>query len=62
MSSRTSSTDPDLLHGAAASALALARRTGTPCCIWRDGRVVDIAASEPPSAESVMRADAVTAG
>ena len=27
----------------AARALALARATGTPCFIWRDGRIVNIA-------------------
>jgi hypothetical protein len=27
----------------AARALALARATGTPCFVWQDGRIVDIA-------------------
>lgn len=49
MSTPTSGTrDPDLLQvgkalqRAALRALELARQTGTPCYIWRDGRVVNI--------------------
>lgn len=46
----TRTTDPDLLGAEAALvraakvALDLALATGTPCYIWRDGRVVDLAA------------------
>lgn len=44
------------LRRAAKTALALARKTKTPCYIWKDGQIVDIAASPrkrnnaPPSA------------
>lgn len=68
MTFRSPSTDPDLLHvgaalqRAAAYALALARRTGTPCYVWQDGRVADIAAIRPQSAEVVMCADADAPG
>ena len=40
--------DPDLLnvgialHRAALKARELARQTGTPCYVWRDGQVVDV--------------------
>jgi len=51
MSTPTSGTrDPDLLQvgkalqRAALRAQELARQTGTPCYIWRDGRVVNIGA------------------
>lgn len=46
----TTPEDPDLtgadaaLRRAAKSALELATRTKTPCYVWQDGRVVDIAA------------------
>lgn len=32
------------LRRAAKAALALARKTKTPCYVWRDGQIVDIAA------------------
>ena len=48
-----SSRDPDLqkvlpaLRRAAQNARELALRTGTPCHVWRDGRMVNIGASLP---------------
>ena len=42
--------DPDLLNAAVAlqrsarKALEIALQTGTPCYIWRDGRVVNVGA------------------
>jgi len=47
---RTPTTDADLLAAEAAlrrsarNALELARATGTPCYVWVDGKMVDIAA------------------
>jgi hypothetical protein len=50
-------TDPDLLKAAdtlqrsARKALELARQTGTPCCVWLNGKIVNIGApAELPSA------------
>ena len=46
-------TDPDLLGAdktlrrAAKAALALARKTKTPCFVMRDGQIVDIAKRQP---------------
>jgi hypothetical protein len=45
--------DPDLqkvlpaLRRAAQNARELALRTGTPCHVWRDGKMVNIGASLP---------------
>lgn len=45
--------DPDLrgavqaLKRSAANALKLAKKTKTPCYVFRDGQIVDIAASRP---------------
>lgn len=45
--------DPDLLNAeaalirAAANARALALATGTPCYVWKDGRIVNIGAPAP---------------
>lgn len=36
------------LQRASIAAQALARRTGTPCWVRRDGRLVDLAGSSPP--------------
>lgn len=51
-------TDPDLLKAgdalqrSARKALELARQTGTPCCVWQNGKIVNIgaAAAVAPSA------------
>ena len=40
------------IQRAAQAALALARRTGTPCWVWQDGRLVDIARRDAPAAPS----------
>ena len=46
----TRTRDPDLLSAgdalvrSARKALELALATGTPCYIWRDGKIVDLAA------------------
>lgn len=56
--------DPDLLlvgvalRRAAKEAQALARRTGTPCYVWRKGRIVNIGSPVlgrcvPPSRQPV---------
>ncbi|EQD31927.1 hypothetical protein B1A_19687 [mine drainage metagenome] len=48
--------DPDLqkvlpaLRRAAQNARELALRTGTPCHVWRDGKMVNIGASLPGAA------------
>jgi len=34
------------LRRSAARALAIARATGTPCFVWQDGRIVDIASAD----------------
>ena len=45
--------DPDLrgavqaLKRSAANALKLAKKTKTPCYVFRDGQIIDIAASHP---------------
>jgi hypothetical protein len=49
-------TDPDLLLAGAAllrssrRALELAQKTGTPCYVWQDGRIINIGA--PAAASS----------
>lgn len=55
----TPSVDPDLqkvepaLRRAAHSARELALRTGTPCLVWRDGKMVNIGSPQVnPSAET----------
>ena len=45
--------DPDLLQAGAAllrsarAALELAHKTGTPCYVWQDGKIVNIGAPAP---------------
>lgn len=49
--------DPDLLGAlealkrSAANALKIARQTDTPCYVYRDGKIVDIAARRPKRAD-----------
>lgn len=57
MSSPPRLRDPDLLQAGAAlqraalKAQQLARQTGTPCYVWREGRIVNIGAPAlPPKA------------
>jgi hypothetical protein len=38
----------------ARKALELALQTGTPCYIWRDGRIVDIAAEARAASQKTM--------
>lgn len=54
----TRTRDPDLLNAdaalqrAARKALEIALQTGTPCYIWRDGKIVNIGAEAEPKPRS----------
>jgi hypothetical protein len=40
------------LRRAGAQALKLARQTGTPCWVWRDGKMVDLTQESDPAADA----------
>ncbi len=48
------------LRRAAKAALLLARKTKTPCYIWKDGQIVDIAARKKASAQGGRTGDKKT--